>query len=174
MRALTRERNPRSNATMAAAAATTEYKVDRALWESLESVFQMRGRAYVRELARRLEVDEKELVRRVFGPQGKIAVAMTDAGLDSTSCTAYIRTSTVVHHCRRPVQTGTAFCPCHQTVRPNVVETATGAVVLRKLADAADRESLWVTEDGTVINCDGVVRGTYDGEKGRLRLFLVG
>jgi hypothetical protein len=153
---------------------TTEYKVDRALWESLESVFQMRGRAYVRELARRLEVDEKELTRRVFGPTGRCVLAMTDAGLESTSCTAFIRTGTVVHHCRRPVQTGSPFCPCHQTVRPNVVESASGVIELRKLADAADRESLWVDSDGTVINCDGAIRGTYDSERGRLRLFIVG
>ena len=150
-----------------------DYKVDRVLWESLEGIFQIHGRNYVRDLARRLKVDDKELLRKVFGPESKTKISIVDSGETSTQCKAYVRSGSIVHYCRKAVQSGTAFCPCHQILRPNIIESMSGFVEVRKLPDAPDREALWVKEDGEVIGVDGLFRGTYDETTGRLRLFLV-
>lgn len=156
-----------------AAAITSEYKVDRNLWESLEGIFQIHGRTYVRDLAKRLQVDEKELVRKVFGSDSKIRITMIDSSADTSCCQAYSRTGSIVHHCRKPVCIGSSFCSIHQITRPNIVENVTGVTYLRKLADAPDRESLWIKEDGSVIGVDGLFRGNYNEETGKLQLFVV-
>lgn len=154
-------------------AVTSEYKVDRNLWESLEGVFQIHGRTYVRDLAKRLQVDEKELVRKVFGSDSKCRITMIDSSADSSVCQAYCRTGAIVHHCRKPVCIGSTFCSMHQLIRPNIVENVTGVTYLRKLADSPDRECLWIKEDGSVVGIDGTSRGYYNEETGKLQLFIV-
>lgn len=154
-------------------AVTSEYKVDRNLWESLEGIFQMHGRTYVRDLAKRLQVDEKELIRKVFGTDSKMRVTMVDSSTDSSCCQAYCRTGAIVHHCRKPVCIGSMFCSTHQILRPTIVENVTGVTSLRKLADAPDREALWVKDDGEVIAADGSSKGYYNEETGKLQLFII-
>lgn len=154
-------------------AVTSEYRVDRNLWESLEGVFQMHGRIYVRDLAKRLQVDEKELIRKVFGTDSKMRVTMIDSSVDSSCCQAYIRSGAIVHHCRKPVCIGSSYCSTHQVVRPTIVENITGVTTLRKLADSPDRESLWVKEDGEVIGADGTTKGHYNEETNKLQLFII-
>lgn len=153
-------------------AVTSEYKVDRNLWESLECTFQIHGRNYVREFAKRLRVDEKELVRKVFGSDSKIRVTMIDSGSESSCCQAYVKSGLIVHYCRKPVCIGSSYCSIHNIMRSNVIEK-TGVTSIRKLADAPDRETLWVKENGDVIGIDGNYRGKYSEETGKLTLFVV-
>lgn len=150
-----------------------EYKVDRNVWESFEGILQMHGKAYVRSLAKKLHVDEKELVKKVFGIDSKLKVELIDTGTDTNCCQAYIRTDSIVHHCRKPVQTGFTFCPIHIIKRPNIIEVLGGACKLKKLMDAPDREALWVKEDGDVVGSDGLFRGTYNMDTGKLKLFII-
>jgi len=154
-------------------AVTSEYRVDRNLWESLEGIFQMHGRTYVRDLAKRLQVDEKELVRKVFGTDSKMRVTMIDSSADSSCCQAYCRTGAIVHHCRKAVAIGSLYCSAHQILRPTIVENVTGVTTLRKLADSPDREALWVKDDGEVVGADGNNKGYYNEETGKLQLFVI-
>jgi hypothetical protein len=150
-----------------------DIKVDRLLWESLEGIFQIHGRNYVRGVARTLQIDEKDLLRKVFGADNKIKVSLIDTGAVTTQCQAYTRTGSIVHHCRKAVVTGTTYCSSHQTIRPNIIESVSGVIELKKLADSPDRESLWIKEDGEVVGADGQFRGLYDQETCKLKLFLV-
>lgn len=158
---------------MAFTTITSEYKVDRNLWESLEGIFQMHGLKYVSELAKRLQVDEKKLVRKVFGTDNKMYVTMVDSSVDSSCCQAYCKTAAIVHHCRKPVCIGSIFCSTHQILRPSIVENVTGLISIRKLADTPDREALWVKNDGEVIGIDGSNKGYYNQETGKLQLFII-
>ena len=158
---------------MATPTVTSEYRVDRNLWESLEGIFQMHGRTYVRDLAKRLQVDEKELVRKVFGTDSKMRVTMIDSSADSSCCQAYCRTGSIVHHCRKPVCIGSMYCSTHQILRPTIVENITGVTSLRKLADSPDREALWVKDNGEVVGADGISKGYYNEETGKLQLFVI-
>lgn len=46
--------------------ASLEYKVPRLLWENLESVLLAQSRKYICELAKRLNVSEKELLKKYY------------------------------------------------------------------------------------------------------------
>ncbi len=147
----------------------TDVKVPRLLWESLEAVFQAQGKKYVRDIAKALEVDPKELVKKVFDGKGKIPVILHDTATDSLECSAYVQDKAVTRLCRRPVQLGSEFCSHHVTVRPHV-HTTEATVDLRKLQDDASRPSLWVTPDGRAVDVQGKTQGFYNEETGALTL----
>ena len=152
----------------------TEYKVERALWESFETILHAHGRAYVRRLAKTLDVNERELQRAVFGPDSRMKISMIDGGCDVITCQAFVRQGSVIAHCRGAVQTGTGgFCPIHAKQRPTIIPSTGGMIEVSRLTDSPDREPLWVQSDGTVISADGSWRGTYNVETGKLKLFVI-
>jgi hypothetical protein len=45
---------------------------------------------------------------------------------------------------------------------------------VKRLDDSPDREPLWLADDeSTVIGADGLFRGTYNAETGKLTLFII-
>ena len=69
----------------------TEYKVHRVLWESLESVLLAQSKKYIGELARRLQLPEKELIRRVLPSSDSLKVYIQDSNDTTNQCKAYIQ-----------------------------------------------------------------------------------
>lgn len=154
--------------------ATTQphFKVPRLLWESLETVLVAQGKKYVREVARALEVDPKELVRQVFAKDA-IPVILHDTSTDMLECCAYERgmsKTDVARLCRRPVQLGSEFCSHHIVARPTIVTEET-TVTVRKLQDDSARPALWIHDDGRAVDIHGKTLGFYDTETGALTLF---
>ena len=148
-----------------------EYQVPRILWESLESVLLAQGRIFVKDIARRLEVDEKELLRRVM-PSSKIKVYLHDTQTESLQCQAFTHTDSVTHRCRRPVLLGMPFCSSHFKDRLMVIEPPEENIVER-IQDAPDRPQLWKKHDNTVIDSKGNTKGYYDEYSGKLTLYEI-
>ena len=143
-----------------------DYKVNRLVWETFEAILLAHGKRFVKDMAQTLLVDEKVLLRSVFPTRDVFKVAIQDS--EATICMAFQPLSeAVIGRCRHPVQTGSAFCLHHQIRRPLVAPTATATI--RKLQDAPDRPALWLLPDQSVIDSEGVVRGSLVSN--RLLLF---
>lgn len=147
---------------------TKEYKVPRLLWESLESVLLAQGKRYVREMAKTLKVNEKELLKRVFPTKDAVHITLHDTTSASLQCTAYLP-GQIVHLCRKPVLLGSTFCESHQQARPLVTTPAN----LEKLADDGTRPPLWTQADGTVLDATGTSCGMYHKDTSKLVLFQI-
>jgi hypothetical protein len=138
-----------------------DYKVNRLLWETLEATLLAHGKRFVKDMAETLQVDEKVLIRHVFPSKEAFKVSIQDT--DATGCMAFKSGSpSLALRCRRPVQTGTAFCPQHTVRRPVV---SSESVAVRKLQDAADRPALWLLPDQSVIDSEGTVRGSIVNDR---------
>ena len=138
-----------------------EYKVNRLLWETLEATLLAHGKRFVKDMAQTLLVDEKVLLRHVFPAKEVFKVSIQDS--DVAQCMAYKPlTETMAARCRGPVQTGTSFCLHHQNHRP-LLGSDTHSI--RRLQDAADRPPLWLLPDQTVIDSEGVLRGSLVNQR---------
>ena len=167
---------PRAHVSESTAAPQPHFKVPRLLWESLEAVLQAQGKKYVREIAKALEVDSKELVRQVFA-KDTVPVILHDTATTMLECSAYVQERGAAKHtmarlCRRPVQLGSEFCSHHLLSRPTVVTEETTTTVHR-LQDDPTRPTLWVHEDGRTVDVAGKTVGFYDTDSGALTLFEV-
>jgi hypothetical protein len=150
-----------------------EYQVPRLLWESLEGVLLAQGRVFVRDVARRLAVDEKELLRQVM-PKDKIHVYLHDTQTEDMQCHAFVQTESVIHHCRRPVTLGSEYCFLHFRDRLRVHEHDHDETRhVQQLEASADRPSLWKRTDGTVINSKGEIVGMYNKDTAVLTLYEI-
>jgi hypothetical protein len=147
-----------------------EYKVPRLLWESLESVMMAQGRIFVKDIAKRLKVNEKELLRKVFPSSESIKVYIHDTHTDTLQCSAHIQDDTVIQHCRRPVQCGSEYCYEHQTKR--MMLSNIGYMEVHKLQDAPERPSLWVRNRTEVVDSTGKVIGRWNPDTNKLTIFV--
>jgi len=145
-----------------------EYKVPRLLWESLEAVLLAQGKRYVRDMAKTLKVNEKELIKRVFPTKDTLNITIHDTQSMSLQCSAYVP-GTINQLCRKPVELGSEFCLAHRTSRPVVTAEAN----LEKIADEGTRPSLWARADGSVIDTKGQHSGVFNKNRNRLVLFQI-
>ena len=139
-----------------------EYKVNRLLWESLEATLLAHGKRLVKDMASTLQVNEKELVKRVFPSKAAFHVSIQDA--DASCCMAF-RPGLVAGRCRLPTVTGSLFCASHAVERPTCL---TGTPV-RRLQDRSDLPPLWLQGE-EVLNATGTVQGTWKEETNQLFL----
>ena len=149
-----------------------EYKVSRLLWENLEAVLLAQGKRFVKDIAKTLKVNEKELLKQVFPTKDSLKVAIYDGNAESNQCSAYITGGPVTHLCRNPIITGTSFCSAHATIRYAVEPTET-TVQLRKIQEGPARPSLWIQPDGCALDVHGIVRGVYNADMNKLTLLEI-
>jgi len=154
---------------------TVTYKVPRLLWENLEALLLAEGKRYVRDIAKTLKVPEKELLKRVFPTKDTLQIILHDTHTQTLECSAHVisspkdeRVGQVGRRCRRPVQLGSEFCSVHVLHRSLFIQSTP----VRKLQDSPSRPSLWVLENGTVINEEGIEQGLFSEETGKLTLFV--
>jgi hypothetical protein len=152
--------------------AEKEYKVSRLLWENLEAVLLAQGKRFVKDIAKTLKVNEKELLKQVFPTKDSFKVAIYDGSSESNQCSAYITGGPVTHLCRKPIVTGSAFCAAHATIRYAVEPTET-TVQLRKVQDGPARPALWIHPDGCAMDVHGIVRGVYNADTNKLTLLEI-
>jgi hypothetical protein len=145
-----------------------EYKVPRLLWESLEAIMLAQGKRYVREMAKTLKVNEKELLKRVFPAKDTLNITLHDTTSTSLQCMAYMN-GTITHLCRKPVLLGSDYCSSHQTMRA-IVDTEP---TLEKLGTDSKTPPLWLTKDGTVIDSSGTAKGAFHKKQGKLVLYTI-
>jgi hypothetical protein len=169
-----------------------DYVVPRVLWESFNSVLLAQSRQYVKELAKRLKVPEKDLMKKVLPTADSIRVYMHDTQTEDLQCIADIQEGIIIHKCGRPVLLGTSHCSEHHvtssqpTSTTTLTLTSTFQTVERIIqSDDINDESriqavnmnipkkLWTTKDKIVIDATGRTIGHYNEDDSKLQLFKI-
>jgi len=143
-----------------------EYKVPRILWENLESVLLAQSKRYIGELAKKLGVSEKELIKKVL-PNDSIKVIIQDTQ-ESNQCKAYIQNDKLTVFCRKPTAYGCEYCSLHRDKRMIVIE-GTNPVHLQRIKDINTLEPLWLCKN-TVYNSNGNIVGKF--KDGIIKIFI--
>ncbi len=152
---------------------STEYKVPRILWESLESVLLASSRQYVSEIARRLEIPEKELIKRVLPSSDSLKVYIQDSKTEINQCRAYIQHYKLTVYCRKSVAQGCEFCPIHKNKRMMIMSDTTIPLNVQKITDRNDMPPMWITNDNKVVNSRYEQIGVINKEKSKLKMFVL-
>ena len=148
-----------------------EYKVPRILWENLESVLRAQSERYVAELAKRLHVSEKELMKRVLPSTDSLRVVIQDSNAESLQCSAFEQHHSITTVCRRPVAYQSPFCPLHRLQRTTVLE-GTNPISVQRLVDTPSRAPMWI-RGHLLIDSTGATVGTIQPNESRIRLFRI-
>ena len=150
---------------------TLEYKVPRILWENLESVLLAQSKRYIAELAKRLHVSEKELIKKVLPTTDSLKVIIQDSQDDINQCSAYVQHDHLTVFCRKPVAYQSNFCCIHRNHRMMVME-GTQPTTIKKVKDIAHLPPIWQVEQ-TLINSQGNMIGKINKEEQKIKLFVV-
>ena len=170
-----------------------DYVVPRVLWESFNSVLLAQSRQYVKELAKRLKVPEKELMKKVLPTADSIRIYMHDTQTEDLHCVTDIQEGVIIHKCGRPVLLGTSHCSEHHVPIPTSSAstfTTPSASTLESVerivqSDDINDESriramnmnipkkLWTTAEKMVIDVTGRTIGYYDEDDSKLQLFKI-
>ncbi len=149
-----------------------EYKVPRLLWENFESVLLAQSKRYIGELAKRLGVPEKELLKRVLPTSDSLKVIIQDTQAECNQCKAYVQQDKLTVYCRKATAYGSEYCSFHRNKRMLVIE-GTNPIQIQKIKDTNTMESLWAS-DTTLYNSNGDVVGKIDRDMGKIKLFVTG
>lgn len=150
---------------------TLEYKVSRYLWENFECVLKAQAKRYVAELAKRLHVSEKELIKKVLPTEDSLKVIIQDSNNDSNQCTAYVQHDHLTVFCRKPVAYQSNFCAVHRNHRMMVME-GTQPTAIYKIKDVAHLPPMWQMEQ-TLINSQGNMIGKINREEQKMKIFVI-
>ena len=148
-----------------------EYKVPRILWENFESVLLAQSKRYIAELAKRLHVSEKELIKKVLTTTDSMKVIIQDSHDDSNQCNAYVQHDHLTVFCRKPVAYQSSFCSVHRNRRMMVME-GTQPTAIQKIKDVPSLPPMWQIEQ-TLINSHGNMIGKINIEEQKMKLFVV-
>ena len=124
------------------------YPVNRDLWESLESIFIAKARELVKEIAEEVGKPEKLLWNEVVKDKIKLHIVEQDEVAEQ--CMELVYNDKVAHRCRKPVCTGTEFCPQHgfstQTHNTKALPSL--------------QRAIW--DDGSIVFHDRLTQDLYD------------
>ena len=148
-----------------------EYKVPRILWENFESVLLAQTKRYIVELANRLHVSEKELLKRVLPRNDSLKIIIQDSQAESNQCKAYVQHDQLTVFCKKPVAYQSEFCPVHRHKRMTIID-GTAPTPIQKIKDRNDMEPMWV-QDQQVIRSDGSTMGHIYPSKQTIILFVM-
>lgn len=149
-----------------------EYKVPRLLWENFESVLLAQSKRYIGELAKRLGVPEKELLKKVLPTSDSLKVIIQDTQAESNQCKAYIQHDKLTIYCRKATAYGCEYCSFHRNKRMTVIE-GTNPIQLQKMKDTSTLEPLWISKDA-LYNSSGELVGKINKENGKVKIFVLG
>jgi hypothetical protein len=160
---------------MSAPSSTTtpilEYKVPRLLWENMEAILLAQSRRYIGDLARRLNVPEKELQRKVLPSSDSLKVMMMDSQAETTQCRAYVQLDSITTHCRKPIAYHSEFCAFHRDRRMNVfVEDTTPRV--EKVKASPTKEPVWL-RGNMLVNAKGETVGRIHPQRQIVQWFVL-
>ena len=151
---------------------TTEYKVNRILWESLESILYAHSVKYVREIAKKLEIPEKELIKRVIPSSDSLKVYIQDTNNETTQCKAYIQNNNLTVLCRKPIAYNCEYCSLHRDKRMTLIKE-TDPEPIEKIKDRSDMDSLWINSINNLINSNGDIIGKINKVKQKITIYTL-
>lgn len=150
---------------------SVEFKVPRIFWENLESVLYAQSLRYIGELARRLNVPEKELQRQVLPSSDKMIITMLDSQAECNQCKAYIQLDKMTIFCKKPVAYHSDYCLFHRNKRMQVIH-GTNPHVIQRIKDRHTMESLW-TERNLLLNSTGAMVGKINRDRQKMKRYLI-
>lgn len=150
---------------------SVEYKVPRILWENLESVLLAQSKRYISELAKRLQVNEKELQKKVLPTSDSLKIMLYDSQAESNKCKAYIQQDKVTIYCRKPVAYQSEYCAFHRNKRMQVI-SETQPIIIQKVKDISTIDNLYIYEN-ILINSSGNIMGKINRKEGKMKLFRI-
>jgi hypothetical protein len=148
-----------------------EYKVPRLLWENFESVLLAQSKRYICELAKRLGVPEKDLLKKVLPTSDSLKVIIQDTQAESNQCKAYIQQDKLTIYCKKPVAYGCEYCSFHRNKRMTVID-GTNPIQIQRIKDVNSLEPLWVSNNN-LYNSTGNIVGKINKEGGKIKMFVV-
>ena len=148
-----------------------EYKVPRLLWENLESVLLAQSKRYIGELAKRLGVPEKELIKRVLPTSDSLKIIIQDTHAECNQCKAYIQHDMLTVFCRKATAYGSEYCSSHRSKRMRVIE-GTNPVELQRLTDINILDQLWANNK-TLYNSRGNIVGKINKDMNKIKMFHI-
>ncbi len=148
-----------------------EYKVPRLLWENFESVLLAQSKRYIGELAKRLGVSERELIKKVLPTSDSLKVIIQDTQAECNQCKAYIQNDKLTVYCRKATAYGSEYCSFHRNKRMLVVDDTT-PINIQKIKDINTIESLWASNN-TLYKSNGDIMGKINKEKGKIKIFVI-
>lgn len=146
-----------------------EYKVPRLLWENLEAVLLAQSKRYISELAKRLCVSEKELLKRVLPTSDSLKITIQDTQAESNQCKAYIQNDKLTIFCRKAVSYGSEYCPFHRNKRMIVIQ-GTNPLQLQRIKDIPNIGPLWTCKN-ILYNSSGDIVGKL--KDGIIKIFVL-
>jgi hypothetical protein len=149
-----------------------EYKVPRLLWENFESVLLAQSKRYISELAKRLNVPERELQKKVLPTSDSLKVIIQDTQAESNQCKAYVQNDKLTVYCRKPVAYGCEYCSFHRNKRMIVIE-GTNPIQIQRIKDTNKTGPLWVNNN-TLYNSNGDIVGKINKDDGRIKIYTTG
>ena len=150
---------------------TLEYKIPRLLWENFESVLLAQSKRYIAELAKRLGVPERELMKRVLPHSDSLKVIIQDSHSETNQCKAYVQQDKLTIFCKKPVAYQSDFCPLHRNKRMMVIEETT-PIVVQKVRDCYNMESMWIQENH-LIDSTGSIVGKIKKSEQVIKRFVI-
>ena len=148
-----------------------EYKVPRILWENFESILLAQSKRYIGELAKRLNVPEKELVKRVLPTSDTLKVLIQDSQAECNQCKAYIQHDKMTVYCKKTVAYNSEYCSFHRNKRMHVVE-GTNPVEIQRVKDKSNMNVLWINKN-LLLNSNGQMVGKINKNKNKISMFLI-
>jgi hypothetical protein len=149
-----------------------EYKVPRILWENFESVLLAQSKRYICELARYLNVPEKELLKKVLPTSDSLKITIQDSQSDSLQCKAYTQNGKLTIFCRKPVAYGCEFCTFHRNKRMVVIEDLTIPTDIQRMKDTNTLPPMWIS--GNILyNESGDIIGKINKNTNKIKIFTI-
>ena len=148
-----------------------EYKVPRLLWENLESVLLAQSKRYIAELANRLGVPEKELLKKVLPTSDSLKLTLFDSCAESNQCKAYIQQNELTIFCKKPVAYQSEYCSEHRLTRMHVFD-GINPHQIQKIKDINTLPPVWIMNN-TIINSNGNTIGKLKKSENKMTIFVV-
>ena len=150
---------------------SVEYKVPRFLWENFESVLLAQSKRYITELAKRLAVPEKELIKKVLPSSDSLKVIILDTQAECNQCKAYIQNDKLTVFCRKTTAFGSNYCHFHKNKRMMVIDN-TNPIKIKRIKDMNTANPMWAT-DNIIYNSAGEIIGKINKNTNKIKLFVM-
>jgi hypothetical protein len=151
---------------------SVDYKVPRILWESLETVLLAQSRKYVAELAKRLSVSEKELIKQVLPTKDSLKVYIQDSKSETNMCNAYIQQDKITSFCKNPTAYCSEFCTFHKAKRMTVIKDMLPHHI-EKIKDRNDLNPTWKGSKNDLINSKGEIIGKINQNNYKIKIYIL-
>ena len=88
--------------------------VPKVLWDELENALMIKSKELIKEIAKVLRQDEKQLWQEFRSKKTPLHLVETESNQEEYECTGLVCSTPIAHRCRKPVLLGKSVCPEHE------------------------------------------------------------